>query len=155
LEGQLFAKAVGGEVDLQITNLMKFLVSTIPELKLRLLEKVVQARNSAPAVDALANETPEARKMTVCQAVEERICKRIDLASRGDLTEREVMDALCLLLKIVRRTGWPFHFSAAEFLLLMHGREVASGTRPMGGSIGKETRGLAGNLKHSASSLRT
>src|SRR5580704_11907047 len=125
---------------------MKSLVSIIPELNLRLLEKVVQARNSAPAVDALlADETLEARKMTVCQAVEERICKRIDLASRRDLTEREMMDALCLLLKIVRRTGWPFHFSAAEFLLLMHGREVASGSRPMGGSIGKGTRGLAGN----------
>lgn len=124
---------------------MKFLVSTIPELKLRLLEKVVQARNSAPVADALANETLEIRKMTVCQAVEERICKRIDLASRGDLTEREVMDALCLLLKIVRRTGWPFHFSAAEFLLLMHGREVASRSCPMGGSIGKGTRGLAGH----------
>jgi hypothetical protein len=124
---------------------MKFLVSTIPELKLRLLEKVVQARNSAPVADALANEPLEIRKMTVCQAVEERICKRIDLASRSDLTEREVMNALCLLLKIVRRTGWPFHFSAAEFLLLMHGREVASGSCPMGGSIGKGTRGLAGN----------
>ena len=116
---------------------MKFLVSTIPELKLRLLEKVVQARNSAPAVDALANETSEARKMTVCQAVEERICKRIDLASRGDLTEREVMDALCLLLKIVRRTGWPFHFSAAEFLLLTHGREAASGLARLADRSGK------------------
>ena len=116
---------------------MKFLVSTIPELKLRLLEKVVQARNSAPVADALANETLEIRKMTVCQAVEERICKRIDLASRSDLTEREVMDALCLLLKIVRRTGWPFHFSAAEFLLLMHGRGVASGVARWADRSGK------------------
>jgi hypothetical protein len=99
---------------------MKFLISAIPELHGRLLEKVVQERNSASAVDALARETPEAREMTVCQAVEDRICKRIDLASRRDLTEREVMDAICLLLKIVRRTGWPFHFSAAEFLLLVH-----------------------------------
>jgi hypothetical protein len=124
---------------------MKFLISAMPELSRRLLEKTVQARNSASAVDALVQETPEAREMTVCHAVEDRICKRIDLTSRRDLTEREVMGALCLLLKIIRTTGWPFRFSAAEFLLLTRGREAPSGSRPVDGSIRRWTRD-AGNL---------
>jgi hypothetical protein len=117
----------------KLPKLMKFLVSAMPELNRRLLEKVRQAKNSASAVDAPVQETPEAREMTVCQAVEDRICKRIDLASRDDLTEREVMAALCLILKIVRTTGWPFRFSVAEFLLLMRRREASSGSRPTGG----------------------
>jgi hypothetical protein len=146
VDGQFFAKGPDGRADLQITKLMKFLVSAMPELNRRILEKAVQTRNSASAPDAVIKETPEARKMTVCHAVEDRICKRIDLTSRRDLTEREVMAALCLLLKIVRITGWPFRFSTAEFLLLMRGREAASGSPWVDGSIRKRTRGITGNL---------
>jgi hypothetical protein len=59
--------------------------------------------------------------MTICKAVEDRICKRIDLASRTDLTDCQVMEALRLILKIVRRSDLPVDFSPEEIFLLTHG----------------------------------
>ena len=100
---------------------MKFLVSRMVDLKFRLLDKIVQATNSAQVVDTLPAERIESHKMTICKAVEDRICKRIDLASRTDLTDREAMDALRLLVKIVHRSGLPADFSLAEIFMLTHG----------------------------------
>jgi hypothetical protein len=92
------------------------------DLKLRLLDRIAQARNNRQPVETLSKES---YKMTVCKAVEDRICKRIDLASRADLTDRQAMDALRLLLKIVRRSGLPVDFSNAEISLLTHGAETS------------------------------
>jgi hypothetical protein len=103
---------------------MKILVSQMADLKLRLLERVVQARHSPQIVDTLSSETLESHKMTVCKAVEDRISKRIDLASRTDLTDRQAMDAIRLLLKIVRKCALPIHFSPAEFSLLARGTGI-------------------------------
>jgi hypothetical protein len=99
---------------------MKFLVSQMAALKLRLLERVVQAKHIPNAEDALVNQRIETDKMIVCKAVEDRICQRIDLASRTDLTHRQVMDALRLLLKIARKSDWPIDFSPSEIFLLTH-----------------------------------
>jgi hypothetical protein len=100
---------------------MKFLVSRMPGLKLQLLDKIVHARNSTPEVETLSPEEIESHQMTVCKAVEDRICKRIDLASRTDLTVQQAIDALRLLLKIVRRNDLPADFSPPEIYLLVHG----------------------------------
>ena len=59
--------------------------------------------------------------MSVCQAVEERICKRIDLSSRTDLTNRQALDALRLLRKIARENNLTVDFSPGEFSLLAQG----------------------------------
>ena len=96
------------------------------DLKLRLLDRIAYARNNRQAVETLSNEGTESHKMTVCKAVEDRICKRIDLASCTDLTDRQAMDALRLLLKIVRRSGLPIDFSPAEIFLLTHGIQYVS-----------------------------
>ena len=118
---QGFAKASEYTVDLLAPEFMKFLVSRMPGLKLQLLDKIVHARNSTQVVETLSPEEIESHQMTVCKAVEDRICKRIDLASRTDLTVQQAIDALRLLLKIVRRNDLPADFSFAEIFLLVHG----------------------------------
>lgn len=118
---QVFAKARDSGVDLQNLDLMKVLVSQMPRLKLRLLDRIVQARNNTHGVDVLSNQRLVPNKMTICKAVEDRICKRIDLASRTDLTDCQVMEALRLILKIVRRSDLPVDFSPEEIFLLTHG----------------------------------
>jgi hypothetical protein len=97
---------------------MKLLASQIAGLKLQILAKIVQSRDLTFSVHPPSNQRIEADKMIVCQAVEDRICKRIDLASRTDLTDQQLADALRLLLKIVRRSDLPVDFSSAEILLL-------------------------------------
>jgi hypothetical protein len=104
---------------------MKILVSHMADLKLRLFERVVQAKRSTQPADTVSGERLESHKMTVCKAVEDRICKRIDLASRTDLTDRQATDAIRLLLKIVRKCGLPVHFSLAEFSLLARGPGIS------------------------------
>jgi hypothetical protein len=99
---------------------MKFLTSGMADLKLRLLDRIVQPRNT-PAPSDLSSETTDTNKTIICQAVEDRICKRIDLAIRTDLTVRQAKDALRLLIGIVRRSGLPIDFSPLEIALLTRG----------------------------------
>jgi hypothetical protein len=99
---------------------MKFLTSGMADLKLRLLDRIVQPRNT-PAPSNLSSETTELNKTIVWQAVEDRICKRIDLAIRTDLTVRQAKDALRLLIGIVRKSGLPIDFSPLEIGLLTRG----------------------------------
>jgi hypothetical protein len=105
----------------EILELMKFLVTGMPDLKLRLLERIVQSRSCTQPDSNLPGQTNELHKKIICQAVEDRICKRLDLATRTDLTDRQATDALCLFLKIVRRSGLPAHFSSSEIALLTRG----------------------------------
>jgi hypothetical protein len=93
----------------------------MPGLKLQLLDKIVHTRNRTQDDETLSNEEIVSHQMTVCQAVEDRICKRIDLASRTDLTVQQAIDSLRLLLKIVRRNDLPADFSSAEIFLIVHG----------------------------------
>jgi hypothetical protein len=93
-------------------------------LKVRILDQIVRSQDVLPLVDAPSDEKIKAHKMTVCRAVEDRICKRIDLASRADLTDLQILDALRLLLKIVRRSDLVVHFSPDEIFLLTHGQPV-------------------------------
>jgi len=104
---------------------MKFLVTGMTDLKLRLLDRIVQSRSSAEPDSNAPGESTELHKKIICQAVEDRICKRLDLATRTDLTDREATDALCLLLKIVRRSGLPAQFSTSEIALLARGARSA------------------------------
>ena len=108
---------------------MKFLVSQMAVLKLRLLESVVQANDIPNAEDAFVSQRIETDKMIVCKAVEDRICRQIDLASRTDLTDRQVMDALRLLLKIARKSDWLIDFSPSEIFLLTHAPSRRSSER--------------------------
>jgi hypothetical protein len=122
-----FTKALELAADLCFLDLMKFLVSQMAGLKLRILEKIVQTRDLSPGVHPPSKQRIEPDKMTVCKAVEDRICNRIDLASRTDLTDQQLTDALRLLLKIVRRSDLPVDFSSAEILLLTRGVSERSG----------------------------
>jgi hypothetical protein len=108
---------------------MKLLVSQMAGLKLQILEKIVQTRDLTLGVHPSSNPRIEPDKMTVCKAVEDRICKRIDLAGRTDLTDQQLNDALRLLLKIVRRSDLPVDFSSAEILFLTRGVLERSGER--------------------------
>jgi hypothetical protein len=92
---------------------MKFLVSQMAGLKLRLLERIVLPQESIFSVNPLSNQTTGSDPMAVCRAVEDRICQRIDLTTRPDLDDRQVLAALRLLLEIVQRnkeTGWQLIF---------------------------------------------
>lgn len=99
-------------------------------LKLRLLDSIVQKH---VADDTLSSRGNEPDKMIVCQAVEDRLCQQVDLASRADLTDQQAMDALRLLLKIVRRNDLPVEFSPAEISLLTQGisQNSCEGGRPL------------------------
>lgn len=90
------------------------------DLKLRLLDRIVQPTNTA-ALSKLPRETTELNRTIIYQAVEDRICKRIDLAIRTDLTVRQAKDALRLLIGIVKRSGLPIDFSPFEIALLTRG----------------------------------
>ena len=108
----------------------------MPGLKLQILDKIVHARNRTHHVETLSNEEIVSHQMTVCKAVEDRICKRIDLASRTDLTVQQAIDALRLLLKIVRRNDLSADFSSGEIFLLVHGvswKSRGSTTLPLAG----------------------
>jgi len=96
---------------------MRFLTEGMADLKLRLLERIVQPGNTQ-APSNLSSETTELNKTIVWQAVEDRICKRIDLAIRTDLTVRQAKQALRLLIGIVRRSGLSIDFSPREIALL-------------------------------------
>jgi len=116
-----FSKVPQTSADSGILELMKFLVTGMSDLKLRLLDRIVQSRSSAQPDSNAPGGSTELHKKIICQAVEDRICKRLDLATRPDLTDREATDALCLLLKIVRRNGLPAQFSTSEIALLARG----------------------------------
>jgi hypothetical protein len=100
---------------------MKFLVSQIAGLKLQILENIVKTRDFALGIHPPSSQRNEPDKMIVCKAVEDRICRKIDLASRADLSDQQLADALRLLLKIVRRSDLPIDFSSAEIFLLTRG----------------------------------
>jgi hypothetical protein len=105
---------------------MKFLASQMAGLKVQLLDRIVHTMDPPPAADPLSRQRMKPDKMSICKAVEDRICKRIDLASRTDLSDQEVMGALRLLLKIVRQSDLPVDFSAAEIYLLTRGIRESS-----------------------------
>ncbi len=100
------------------------------DLKLRLLDKIVQSRYSQ-ASSNLSSETTELDKTVIYQAVEDRICKRTDLATRTDLTYRETIGALRLLIGIVRRSGLPIEFSPREIEFLTRGISYGTHNEPM------------------------
>jgi hypothetical protein len=104
---------------------MKILATQMPDLKLRLLDRIVQ-RNRMQVSATVSQEKTESYKMTVCKAVEDRICERIDLAARTDLTARQAIDALRLLLKIARRNDLAVDFSPAELSLLARSLHLRS-----------------------------
>ena len=69
------------DANFEILELVKFLVTAMADLKLQLLERIVQSRSSAQPDSNLPGETTELHKKIICQAVEDRICKRRDLAT--------------------------------------------------------------------------
>ena len=75
-------------------------------------EKAGQLKDPAPGEPGWYD------KIILCKAVEERICKKIDLASRTDLTLSQAADAIRLLLKIISRNNMSIEISPAEKLLL-------------------------------------
>jgi hypothetical protein len=75
-------------------------------------EKAGQLKHPAPGEPGWYD------KIILCKAVEERICKKIDLASRTDLTLSQAADAVQLLLKIISRNNLSMEISPAEKLVL-------------------------------------
>ncbi len=88
------------------------------DISLRLRCENVRAKHVRPVDHRPGRATGGYDKMILCKAVEERICRKIDLASREDLTPEQALDALCLLLKIVRQNGLSVDISSGERLLL-------------------------------------
>jgi hypothetical protein len=120
------AKALENTVDISNIDFMRILNSQMNELKLRLLDRIVEAKHETHSTGTLLRQRIEPTDMTVCKAVEDRICARMDLASRTDLSDQHVMGALRLLLKIARQNGLAVDFSAGEIFLLTHGVQQRS-----------------------------
>jgi hypothetical protein len=97
---------------------MKFPVSTIDDITRRLRHVSERATNVRSAVHLVSSKSAIYDKIILCKAVEDRICRKIDLASRDDLTLHQAVDALRLLLKIVQQNRLSVDFSSAEKLLL-------------------------------------
>jgi hypothetical protein len=101
--------------------LMNFLISGMDGLMLKLYhgyrrsmnirqiravtEKVGQLNDPAPG------ESGRYDRIILCKAVEERICRKIDLASRTDLTLSQAADAVRLLLKIISQNNLSIEIS--------------------------------------------
>ena len=97
---------------------MRFLASAMDDVTLHLLSGDGGSKNIRLAVDPLSGKSRVYDKMILCKAVEERICRKIDLASRTDLSLQQARDALRLLLKIVQQNDLSIDLSSAEKLLL-------------------------------------
>jgi hypothetical protein len=129
-----FAKERGYSTEYLTPELMKFLVSQMAGLKLQLLDRIVLPQESISAIDSRSIQRTASDPMAVCRAVEDRICQHIDLTTRLDLDDRQMMAALRLLLKIVQRNRLAVDFSPSEVFLLRHGSRTEmprlSQTRP-------------------------
>jgi hypothetical protein len=97
---------------------MRFLASAMDDVTLHFLSGDGGSKNNRLAVDPFSDESRMYDKMILCRAVEDRICRKIDLASRTDLSLQQATDALRLLLKIVRQNDLSIEISSAEKLLL-------------------------------------
>ena len=107
---------------------MNFLISGMDCLKLRLyhgnrrsmnIRQILAVTGKIGQLDDPARSDPgRYDKIILCKAVEERICKKIDLASRTDLTLLQAADAVRLLLKIISQNNLSIEISPAEKLLL-------------------------------------
>jgi hypothetical protein len=107
---------------------MNFLISGMDGLMLKLYQGYCRSMNirQIRAVtekvgqfdDPAPGEPGWYDKIILCKAVEERICKKIDLASRTDLTLLQAADAVRLLLKIISNNNLSIQISPAETLLL-------------------------------------
>ena len=107
---------------------MNFLISGMDCLKLRLYhgkrrsmnirQILAVAEKAGQLEDPAPGDPPWYDKIILCKAVEERICRKIDLASRTDLTLSQAADAVRLLLKIISRNNLSIEISPAEKLLL-------------------------------------
>jgi hypothetical protein len=107
---------------------MNFLISGMDRLMLKLYHgyrrsmNIRQIRAVTEEVGQLDDPAPGEPgwydKIILCKAVEERICKKIDLASRTDLTLSQAADAVRLLLKIISQNNLSIEISPAEKLLL-------------------------------------
>jgi hypothetical protein len=112
---------------------MRFLSSGLADLKLQLLYRIAESRNRQAPVNA-SSKTTESYKTIVCRAVEDRICKHFDLATRADLTDQQAIDALQLLIGIVRRSGLPIDFSPSEIGLMARGISYRMSSEPIAAS---------------------
>jgi hypothetical protein len=97
---------------------MRFLASAMDDVTLHLLSGDGRSKNIGLAIDPFSDESRTYDKMILCKAVEERICRKIDLASRTDLSLQQATNALRLLLKIVQQNDLSIDISSAEKLLL-------------------------------------
>ncbi|MBV8278407.1 MAG: hypothetical protein JO170_24535 [Verrucomicrobia bacterium] len=107
---------------------MNFLISGMDCLKLRLyhgkrrsmnIRQIRAATGKIEQVDEPTRSDPgNYDKLILCKAVEERICKKIDLAARTDLTLLQAADAVRLLLRIISQNNLSIEISPAEKLLL-------------------------------------
>jgi len=88
------------------------------DVALRLRSANVREKNIRPAEDPVLSKLKPYDKMILCKAVEDRICSKIDLASRDDLTLHQAVEALRLLLRIVRQNDLSIEISSGEELLL-------------------------------------
>jgi hypothetical protein len=107
---------------------MNFLISGMDALTLKLyhgyrrsmnIRQIRGVTNKAGQLkDPAPDESGSYDKIILCKAVEERICRKIDLASRTDLTLFQAADAVRLLLKIISKNNLSIEISPAEKLLL-------------------------------------
>lgn len=97
---------------------MKFLDSALDDVTLHFLNADARSKNIRLSDHPFSSESCLYDKMIICKAVEDRLCKKIDLASRTDLSIRQAVDAIRLLLRIVRQNNLSLDISSAEELLL-------------------------------------
>ena len=97
---------------------MKLLASALGDVTLHLLGGDARAKNIKLAVAPSSSKYCVYDKMIICKAVEDRICKKIDLATRTDLSLQQAADAIRLLLRIARQNNLSIEISSAEKLLL-------------------------------------
>jgi hypothetical protein len=69
----------------------------------------------------LSNGISKLYMQSVLKVVLDRMTEGVDIATRTDVTTRQVRDALHLLHDIRSRADWPIEFSRSEIAVIAHG----------------------------------
>lgn len=71
--------------------------------------------------ERLSNGISKLYMQSVLKVVLDRMTEGVDIATRTDVTTRQVRDALHLLHDIRSRADWPIEFSRSEIAVIAHG----------------------------------
>jgi hypothetical protein len=115
-----------------------------------------QLEDALKGTERLSNGISKLYMQSVLKVVLDRMTEGVDIATRTDVTTRQVRDALHLLHDIRSRADWPIEFSRSEIAVIAHGVRQDMLDQPMsaacvrGGIRAGALSGISGVAEFSA-----